>query len=101
MINHVDKLIKSGLSSLKIEGRVKNEYYIAITASVYRDAIDTYYKDSENFKINPEWIKELTKISHRDYTTGFYFEKTDEICCSIIRLPCGNFAGLLYSRFRK
>ena len=75
MIEHVDKLIESGLSSLKIEGRVKNEYHVAACATVYRDAIDAYYKDPENFKTNPDWLNELRKISHRDYTTGFYFAK--------------------------
>jgi len=75
MIEYVDKLIESGLASLKIEGRVKNEYYVATCAAVYRDAIDEYYKDPENFKFNPDWLAELRKISHRDYTTGFFFNK--------------------------
>jgi len=75
MIEYVDQLIKSGLSSLKIEGRVKNEYYVAVCAAVYRDAIDTYYRDPLNFKMNPDWLAELKKISHRDYTSGFFFNK--------------------------
>ncbi|MCL2837583.1 MAG: U32 family peptidase C-terminal domain-containing protein [Oscillospiraceae bacterium] len=75
MIEHVDKLIECGLSSFKIEGRVKNEYYVAAVASAYRDAIDTYYKDPQGFKTNPDWLAELRKVSHRDYTTGFYFNR--------------------------
>jgi putative protease len=75
MIEYTDRLIECGLSSLKIEGRVKNEYYVATCASVYRDAIDTYYKNPQNFKVNPDWLRELRKISHRDYTTGFFFNK--------------------------
>jgi len=75
MIEYVDKLIESGLASLKIEGRVKNEYYVATCAAVYRDAIDEYYKDPKNFKFNPDWLAELRKVSHRDYTTGFFFNR--------------------------
>ena len=75
MIEHIDKLIESGLSSLKIEGRVKTEYYLATVVKAYRDAIDSYFEDKENYKFNPEWLEELKKVSHRDYTTGFYFKK--------------------------
>ena len=66
MIEHMDKVIESGLSSLKIEGRVKNEYYVATVTSVYRAAIDEYYKNPEEFKTNPDWLGELKKVSHRD-----------------------------------
>lgn len=77
MIEHMDKLIKSGLDSFKIEGRVKTEYYLATVVKVYRQAIDKYFEDPDNFKTDPEWLSELKKVSHRDYTTGFYFGKPD------------------------
>lgn len=73
MIEHIDKLAESGLSSFKIEGRVKSEFYVATVVAAYRQAIDAYYADSENWKFDTRWYDELKKVSHRDYTTGFYF----------------------------
>lgn len=77
MIEHIDKLIESGLDSFKIEGRVKTEYYLATVVKAYRDAIDRYFENPEGFELNPEWLEELKKVSHRDYTTGFFFGKPD------------------------
>ncbi len=77
MIEHIDKLIESGLDSFKIEGRVKTEYYLATVVKAYRDAIDSYFEDPDNFKCNNMWLEELKKVSHRDYTTGFFFGKPD------------------------
>ncbi|PAB60931.1 peptidase U32 family protein [Anaeromicrobium sediminis] len=75
MIEHIDKVIESGIYSLKIEGRMKSAYYVANIVSVYREAIDTYYRDKENFKFNPKWLDEIKKASHREFSSGFYFEK--------------------------
>lgn len=75
MVEHIDKLLESGLDSFKIEGRVKSEYYLATVVKVYREAIDRYYENPAEFKADPEWLSELRKVSHRDYTTGFYFGK--------------------------
>ncbi|MCR5635678.1 MAG: U32 family peptidase [Clostridiales bacterium] len=72
MIDYIPELIKSGINSLKIEGRAKSSYYSAVTANAYRHAIDDYLRDKENYHLSP-WIKdELNKISHREYSTGFY-----------------------------
>lgn len=73
MIEHVDKLIEAGISSLKIEGRVKSEYYLATVVGAYRMAIDAYYQDPENYVYKPEYLEEILKVSHRNFTTGFYF----------------------------
>ncbi|MBQ9757085.1 MAG: U32 family peptidase C-terminal domain-containing protein [Clostridia bacterium] len=77
MIEHMDKLIKSGLDSFKIEGRVKTEYYLATVVKAYRDAIDKYFEDPDAFETDPKWLTEIKKVSHRDYTTGFFFGKPD------------------------
>ncbi len=77
MIEHIDKLAECGLDSFKIEGRVKTEYYLATIVKAYREAIDSYFQDPENFKPNPHWLEEIKKVSHRDYTTGFFFGKPD------------------------
>lgn len=75
MIEHIDKLVESGLDSFKIEGRVKSEFYVATVVKAYRTAIDAYFEDPEGYKFDPEYLAELKKVSHRDYTTGFYFGK--------------------------
>lgn len=73
MIEHVPELIKSGVSSLKIEGRVKSEYYVATIVAAYRKAIDGYYEDPENYVFDKKLLDEVKKVSHRDYYTGFFF----------------------------
>ena len=75
MIEHIDKLMESGIISFKIEGRVKSAYYVATVIRAYRMAIDQYYKDPENYKFDDKWLREIKKASHRDFTTGFYLGK--------------------------
>ena len=78
MIEYIPELIKAGVNSFKIEGRVKNELYVATVVGAYRRAIDMYLADPENFKITDDILEDLEKVSHREYTTGFYFNKPDE-----------------------
>lgn len=73
MIEHIPELIEAGIDSFKIEGRMKSLYYVATIISVYRKAIDLYFKDPSSYKTDPKWLEEIAKASHRDYTTGFYF----------------------------
>jgi len=75
MIRHIPELAASGLSSLKIEGRMKSIFYLAVTVDAYRRALDAYYEDPENCRYNPRWMTELEKVSHREFTTGFYFNR--------------------------
>lgn len=70
MIDHVPELIHAGLDSLKIEGRAKSSYYAAMTTAAYRHAIDAA---AEGKPLDPIWRDEVEKISHRHYSTGFYF----------------------------
>ncbi len=70
----LDKIIETGVKSLKIEGRNKTVYYVASVVRVYRKAIENYYNGIE---YDPELYEEIKKVSHRDFTTGFY-EKVDE-----------------------
>jgi putative protease len=73
MIDHIDKLAQAGVDSLKIEGRAKSAYYVSVVTNAYRMAVDSYYKNPDNFKIEP-WIHdEVFKVSHRKYCTGFFF----------------------------
>jgi len=77
VINHINKVIESGVKSLKIEGRNKSIYYVANIVRAYKEAIGAYYNESE-FKINENWLSEVKKASHREFTTGFYFNRPDE-----------------------
>ena len=78
MVEYIPQIFESGITSLKIEGRMKSTYYVATVVRAYRMAIDAYYKDPENWEFNPTWLEELKKGSHRDYSTGFYFDRPDE-----------------------
>ena len=73
MIENIDKLIESGITSLKIEGRAKSSYYVATTTNAYKMALNDYYLKGKDWKIDPHLREELEKISHREYNTGFYF----------------------------
>ncbi|MDF2546512.1 MAG: peptidase [Anaerosolibacter sp.] len=75
MIQYIPELIESGLSSLKIEGRMKSVYYVANIVRIYREAIDQYYKLGSGYQYSPQWLDEIKKASHRDFTTGFYVDK--------------------------
>ena len=78
MIEHIDKVIDAGVTSLKIEGRAKSFYYVAVVTNAYRQAVDLYKKDPKNFKL-PSWLEEETrKVSHRQYSTGFYFGRPEQ-----------------------
>ena len=70
MIDYVQELMEAGLHSLKIEGRAKSAYYAAMTTAAYRHAIDAA---AEGRPLDPVWRAEVDKVSHRHYSTGFYF----------------------------
>ena len=70
MIDHVPELMEAGLDSLKIEGRAKSSYYAAVATAAYRHAIDAA---AEGKPLDPVWRDEVEKISHRHYSTGFYY----------------------------
>lgn len=77
MIEHIPELVESGIKSLKIEGRMKSSYYVASVVRAYRLALDSYLKNPEGYKFKKEWLDELSKASHREFGTGFYFGKPD------------------------
>ncbi|MFA6308699.1 MAG: U32 family peptidase [Clostridia bacterium] len=77
MIEHIPEIIESGITSLKIEGRMKSSFYVALIVKAYREAIDKYCENPGNYRPDPEWMIEISKASHREYSTGFYFGKMD------------------------
>ena len=73
-IEHIPELIEAGISSFKIEGRVKSAYYTAVVTNAYRLAMDAYARDPYGYRFDPDWMRELESVSHREYCTGYYFE---------------------------
>jgi putative protease len=76
LINHLPELINAGVDSLKIEGRMKSLYYVAAVTRIYRAALDAWHGDSINYRVDPQWHRELEAVSHRPYGTGFLFEQS-------------------------
>ena len=74
MIEHIPELIKTGVSSFKIEGRARSPDYGAMVTSVYREAIDSYLNNPDEYEFNPQWKEELESVFNRGFDTGFYFD---------------------------
>ena len=71
----IDKIIEAGVSSLKIEGRMKSEYYLACVIGAYRKRLDDFYN---NRPYDENLNAELYKVNHREYTTGFYMGEAQQ-----------------------
>ncbi|WP_281888893.1 U32 family peptidase [Paenibacillus sp. YYML68] len=74
MIEHIPALIRSGVDSFKIEGRMKSVHYVATVVNAYRQAIDAYFADPENYELKPEWLYEIQKAANRPLNTGFFYD---------------------------
>ena len=70
LIDHIPELIDAGINSLKIEGRAKSAYYAACVTNAYRHAIDAA---AVGQPLDPLWRGEVEKVSHRHYSTGFFY----------------------------
>ena len=70
MIDHLQDLMDAGIDCIKIEGRAKSAYYAAIVTGAYRHVLDDLYAGRE---IDPVWRDEVEHVSHRHYSTGFYY----------------------------
>ena len=77
MIEYIPELVKAGIISFKIEGRMKSAYYVASVVRAYRMAIDSYIADPTNYVFKQEWLEEFSKASHREFSTGFFNNKPD------------------------
>lgn len=75
LVEYLPELIRAGVDSLKIEGRMKSAYYVAAVTRIYRAALDAYRQDPEAYHYDPEWRRELEKVSHRPYGAGFLFDR--------------------------
>lgn len=100
MVEHLPAVIASGVSSLKIEGRMKSSYYVATVVKAYREAIDSYYAGNGRNSADPEWLEEISKASHREFTTGFYLGKpsgSDQIYHTSSYVREYDFVGMVVS----
>lgn len=100
LLPHIADVIRSGVESLKIEGRMKSVHYVASVVKAYRLAIDAYFDHPDDFHIDPAWIEELEKVSHRPYTTGFYYHqptKDDQLYGTSSYIQTSEFVGLVRS----
>ncbi len=95
LLPYLDKVIQSGVASLKIEGRMKSVNYVTGVVKVYRAAIDSYFDG--NFSVRSEWLDELNKIAHRPYTTGFFLSdgKPTEIYSTSKPSRASDFLGIV------
>lgn len=75
LLEHLPALLKAGVDSLKIEGRMKSRYYVAAVTRVYRAALDAWRADPAGWRCDPLWQRELETVSHRPYGSGFLFSR--------------------------
>ncbi len=78
MLPYIPELAASGVAAFKIEGRMKSSYYVATVVKSYREEIDRYEAGPDTYVFNKSQMGEISKASHREYTTGFFFGKTGE-----------------------
>ena len=75
MIEFIPEIIKSGITTLTIEGSMKSNKYTEEVIKVYRKAIDEFIKSPDSWEFDKSWLEKLQSIDHRDLTTGFYLEE--------------------------
>jgi putative protease len=105
LIEYLPEILATGVASIKIEGRMKSSYYVAVVTRTYRQALDALIQQKQPYRCNPKWIEELKKISHRGYTTGFAFarEKINEMSPHIKNIQTHEPVGIVigYDEIRK
>lgn len=94
----IPDLIQAGVSAFKIEGRIKTVHYISVVTSVYKKIIDSYMSDPEGFEFDPDWMDDLTSVSHRQYTEGFLGADKADLQYTDFRTSNGaDFVGVITS----
>jgi U32 family peptidase len=99
LLPYLDDVLACGVDSLKIEGRMKSVHYVASVVKAYRTAVDACLSGPP-YSVQPDWMEELKKVSHRAYTAGFFFGKTtekDQIYGSSSYEQTSDFIGLVHS----
>lgn len=78
MIQYIPELVAAGINSFKIEGRMKSSFYVAEVTKAYREALDLFWENPQEYKFKNKWLEDLDKVSHRQYHTGFYFNDSNK-----------------------
>lgn len=94
MIEHIPELIEAGVTSLKIEGRMKSAYYAAVITNAYRHAVDAALEGKPLDKL---WIEETNKVSHRPYSTGFYYGEPGQYYADATYFTAADVAAVVES----
>ena len=95
---NIKEICDMGISSLKIEGRMRSIYYIATVVGIYRKVIDTYYNDKDNFKYDEKLEKVLTRCANRDSISQFFngnFGKESQYYNGRVEVSNQDFLGLV------
>ena len=98
MIEHLPSLIEAGISVFKIEGRMKSSYYVGTVVKAYRHLIDSYLSKLKEYYCDEKWVDEIKKVSHRCFTSGFYFAKPggeEQRYDSSVYIKTYDFSGLI------
>ena len=105
LLEHLPEVLASGVAGVKIEGRMKSSYYVAVVTRTYRQALDALCRNKESYRCDRRWMEELKTVSHRGYTTGFAFakEKINESSPDIKNIQTHEPAGVVvgYDDIRK
>ncbi len=72
MIEHIPELMELGVTSFKIEGRMKSSFYVSTVVKAYREALDSYLENPKEYIFNKKWMDYLNLNSHREFFTGFF-----------------------------
>lgn len=94
MLEYLDKLADAGISSFKIEGRMKTAYYVATITNAYKRAMNIL-KDSNQYNLQQHIIEEPSKTSHREFSTGFYFNQPQQCYSSSRTVQNYDFVGIV------
>ena len=78
MIEYIPELIKCGITTLIIDGKMKDGKYVAVAVKAYRQAIDEFYKNPNSWEFNPIWLEDLNKLNNRNLTSGFYLDNPNK-----------------------
>ncbi|MCJ7856920.1 U32 family peptidase [Lachnospiraceae bacterium NSJ-143] len=105
MIEHIPELVNAGVQSFKIEGRMKTPFYVGTVVKAYRQAIDDYIESPKRYESRKEqYLQEVSKASHRAFTTGFYFGKpgsNEQVYTSNSYLRGYDFVGMVCGEYDK
>jgi len=99
MLEHIPDLIDVGIDSFKIEGRMKSIHYVATVVNAYRQAIDAYMADPDNYEVKQQWVDEIHKAANRPLNTGFFLDvpgAEDHIYTAEDKVAPYDFAGVVH-----